>query len=127
MLGNSLENGKLAEWLKVKKSRFLDAYTLGYDTLLLTAGFLATCDYLQAKTSGNNCKMISQCFKKIMRITPSIGSVILIYTNLLEHVGSGPEYPKFIKENSEVCRTYWWSTLLFIHNYFPSNKMVIIF
>lgn len=62
---------------------------------------------------------------RYLRLTPLLAACVLIAITVFKHLGSGPLWALFnyvgVEEN---CRNYWWSTLLFIQNYYNPDQMV---
>ena len=59
-------------------------------------------------------------FTKIFRLTPLYSMIIFFTAALAGRLGSGPNW-NTVQHQSEDCRTYWWSHLLYINNIFPSD------
>lgn len=59
---------------------------------------------------------------------PVFGALILIILAYFKYMGDGPVYDAIIEATlGEKCRTYWWSSLLFIQNYYnPLNEVNIV-
>ena len=56
----------------------------------------------------------------LLRLTPSYMFVILFYSNLYAFLGEGPYW--FSSQNSTLCEKYWWTNLLYINNFYPTNS-----
>lgn len=61
----------------------------------------------------------------IFRIAPPLGALILFCTYILPHLGSGPQWNLVVTHHADICKTYWWRNLLFIHNYFGFKEMCL--
>lgn len=46
--------------------------------------------------------------------------VIFFYATVVPHMGSGPLWYKMVAETGQ-CRKYWWTNLLFINNFHPTE------
>lgn len=57
---------------------------------------------------------------KIFRFMPLIAFGLIFGMFLLPLLGSGPIWSKYAKV-MQPCQTYWWTTLLYINNFYPSN------
>ncbi|XP_072180893.1 nose resistant to fluoxetine protein 6-like [Diadema setosum] len=57
---------------------------------------------------------------RYLRITPCVVMTILLYTFLYPYMGEGPSWPSRVKD-TESCHQWWWTNLLFINNFVPSN------
>lgn len=60
---------------------------------------------------------------------PVFGALILIILAYFKYMGDGPVYDSIIEATLEKkCRTYWWTSLLFIQNYVnPFNEVKMLF
>lgn len=58
---------------------------------------------------------------------PVFGALILIILAYFKYMGDGPVYDAIMETTlGEKCRTYWWTSLLFIQNYYnPLNEVNI--
>lgn len=63
----------------------------------------------------------------ICRIAPLFAYVILMFTSVYNRRLNGPIYT--IKGTApNDCKDYWWTSLLFIHNFYPvHNKDKVLF
>ena len=56
-----------------------------------------------------------------------LAAAILFSSTLLGYLGSGPMWKPLIAGSSQTfCADYWWSTLLYIQNYYNPDKICII-
>lgn len=55
---------------------------------------------------------------------PLLALTVLLEATLFNHVADGPFWNKYA-ENIHKCKTYWWSTLLYIQNYVNPENLVI--
>lgn len=51
---------------------------------------------------------------------PLLGIVIAFYTNVMPSLSFGPFW-MFVSTGTQHCADWWWTTLLFINDYVPSN------
>ncbi|XP_034230111.1 O-acyltransferase like protein-like [Thrips palmi] len=65
-----------------------------------------------------------QLMHRYLRFVAALTVVVAIEALWLEHFGSGPLWNQLITNGEvEMCKTFWWSHLLFINNYFnPSTQ-----
>lgn len=61
---------------------------------------------------------------KILRLTPAYLAVIALYSTWLPKLGSGPLWDSRISLEQERCQSSWWLNLLYINNYFGTDKLV---
>ena len=61
------------------------------------------------------------CLHFISRLTPAYGLIMLMFSTLAVHVGSGPFW-SFMVRQSDNCAKNWWANLLYINNYVDTKK-----
>nr|XP_006823298.1 PREDICTED: nose resistant to fluoxetine protein 6-like [Saccoglossus kowalevskii] len=54
-----------------------------------------------------------------LRLTPTVAMAILVWMFILPWVGQGPMWFKMLPK--PYCEKYWWSTLLYINNFYPDS------
>lgn len=62
---------------------------------------------------------------RYLRLTPILAVVTVISMTLFKQIGSGPMWNLFIN-NSINCDKYWWSSLLYIQNYYNPESIVSV-
>ncbi|CAG4989463.1 unnamed protein product [Colias eurytheme] len=65
-------------------------------------------------------------FYRWCRLTGSLAVILGFITTWYRHVGSGPLWDYHVTPIINMCRTYWWSHLLFVNNYVEGNKACAI-
>ena len=53
------------------------------------------------------------------RLIPAYMFVILFWTNIFPHMSSGPVW--YVNQLGNTCPSYWWTNLLFINNFWPTQ------
>ncbi|EDO47332.1 predicted protein, partial [Nematostella vectensis] len=59
-------------------------------------------------------------FHRFWRLTPSYMFVILFYDKMMGFLGDGPMW-YLQQEPNTPCNKYWWTNLLYINNFYPTN------
>lgn len=54
---------------------------------------------------------------RFVRMFPLLATAVLLQVGVLHYILDGPVWTR-VASNTEVCRTNWWKTLLFVQNYF---------
>ncbi|XP_038210443.1 O-acyltransferase like protein-like [Zerene cesonia] len=60
-----------------------------------------------------------------IRLTPLYAFVLLFSITWLRFCGSGPLWQMAVASEIEDCRSYGWTHLLFINNYFDNNRCMV--
>lgn len=59
-------------------------------------------------------------------MTPALAVIVLLNATLTRFIGEGPLWGS-IDMDTNNCRNYWWSTLLYVQNYVSPEEMVRYF
>ncbi|XP_071839750.1 O-acyltransferase like protein-like [Apostichopus japonicus] len=90
------------------------------DTFFVLSGLLVT--YLTLKElQARNGKMNWPLYyiHRFWRLTPAYMMTIAFFTSLKVHIGTGADKVEIAGYESEPCREYWWTNLLYINNLYP--------
>lgn len=63
-------------------------------------------------------------FHRYLRLTPLLLVCVAVSMTIFRYFGSGPLWPLYRLAVEDNCRKYWWSTLLYIQNYWNPDDMV---
>ncbi|XP_031352999.1 nose resistant to fluoxetine protein 6-like [Photinus pyralis] len=93
------------------------------NTFFLLSGL--TLSYVFMRKTGKLGKFNLLAFyaHRYVRLTPTLGVIVLVYVFLLKYMGSGPLWPELARRVSAPCETNWWKTLLYIQN---SDKYICV-
>ncbi|XP_052756177.1 O-acyltransferase like protein-like [Galleria mellonella] len=61
---------------------------------------------------------------RYLRLFPLLAACILLQASLFHRVSDGPMWEE-VAIQTERCRKYWWSTLLYIQNYYNPTSMCL--
>ena len=91
------------------------------DTFFLLSGFL-NCFLIIKKFKNSSQKslnplinLIHRFIHRFIRITPTMLAMIAI-SILMEVLGSGPHWHRYVEESRNTCHTNWWANILYINN-----------
>lgn len=56
---------------------------------------------------------------RFWRLTPAYMMTIAFFTSLKVHIGTGADKVGMAGYDSQLCREYWWTNLLYINNLYP--------
>ncbi|KAF2881927.1 hypothetical protein ILUMI_24242 [Ignelater luminosus] len=113
------------EWLLEKQSMIIMGATVSVDTFFLLSGLLISYGFLIATAKGIKFNIFVYYLHRFLRLTPLLAALVLIHATVLKHLGSGPLWNLMITSISQPCKTYWWSTLLYIQNYVNAEEPCI--
>ncbi|XP_077990667.1 nose resistant to fluoxetine protein 6-like [Glandiceps talaboti] len=95
---------------------YLNGY-LAVDTFFVIGGMLVT--YLTLKhlnQSNGKVNWLLFLFHRYWRLTPVYMFVLLIWSTLIIHMGTGPRW-HYLENRMEPCYYYWWMNLLYVNNF----------
>ncbi|KAK3105107.1 hypothetical protein FSP39_017376 [Pinctada imbricata] len=102
------------------------ASSFAVDTFFFLSGLLMTFVTLR-RIALNDGKMKWYLFiiHRILRLTPVYAVVLFTYTYLTAYAAKGP-LGLYLKQNDffkivSLCKTKWWTNLLYINNFYPHN------
>ena len=107
-------------------SQFLVAIPFTVDTFfflsgLLTAYVVARKSIKAAREGGRfRLPIVLGVVFRWLRLAPMVAFVVGVYSTLIVYAGDGPLWFRFVNELS-VCPSYWWTNVLFVNNFYPTN------
>lgn len=64
---------------------------------------------------------------RLLRTTPTLAATILFQVSFFEHMGDGPIWKSvLVKSVVPNCEKNWWSSLLYINNYYKLSERVCL-
>eukprot|EP00736_Rhodelphis_marinus_P008409 Rmarinus@m.20093 len=95
------------------------------DTFFFMSGFLVSLSLISLLSPG---KFNTGLYfvHRIVRLLPPYAMCLFLYSCLMQYIGKGP-YMYRAKELTESCDTYWWTSLVFINNVYPTNLEDVCF
>lgn len=93
----------------------------------MLSGLLTAYSLFGRLQRGQPIRIFQEYVGRLFRIVPTLGALILFCTYILPLLGSGPQWNLVVTHHSDICKTYWWRNLMFIHNYFGFENMVSFF
>ncbi|XP_069691598.1 nose resistant to fluoxetine protein 6-like [Periplaneta americana] len=108
------------------KHLYFGNLTFAVDTFFVISGMLLCYITLTALDAGTKFNIPVFYIHRFLRITPLLGSAILLHVSFLDKLGSGPIW-NFLneKKNKESCVENWWLTILNVQNYVHFDKECI--
>ncbi|KAF2881926.1 hypothetical protein ILUMI_24241 [Ignelater luminosus] len=99
--------------------------TVAADTFLLLSGLLTSYGALLSRMREQNLYIFKFYLHRFVRLMPLLSLMVVTYTTILKHLGSGPIWNMQVDPLFQSCQNYWWSTLLNIQNYINPSEMCI--
>merc|ERR1711871_712120 len=96
---------------------------MSVDSFFFLGGFLfslLTVKELQNRRGRFN--PISALVLRYLRLTPSLGFVMLVYYFIWPHLATGPFAPRFQDSVYRRCDVSWWSELTYVLNFIPFDS-----
>ncbi|XP_068082920.1 nose resistant to fluoxetine protein 6-like [Anabrus simplex] len=95
------------------------------DTFLLISGLLTSYIFIKELERKGKLDIKDKIISRIIRIVPNMLAVVLFYTFIMVHLGSGPQWNLVVKHHSDVCLRHMWKNFLFIHNLFGFENVCL--
>ncbi|XP_031352998.1 nose resistant to fluoxetine protein 6-like isoform X2 [Photinus pyralis] len=87
------------------------------NTFFLLSGLTLSYVFMRKTARFGKFNLLAFYVHRYVRLTPTLGVIILVYVFLLKYMGSGPLWPEIVERLSASCETKWWKTLLYIQNF----------
>jgi len=84
------------------------------------SGFLGTFSFLSTEDAFSGKNLLKYYFLKIFRFLPLLVMVNVFALFLIPFIGTGPYWNTYDTVMAP-CKTYWWTTLLFVNNIYPTS------
>ncbi|XP_049532610.1 nose resistant to fluoxetine protein 6-like [Anopheles darlingi] len=122
-----LNSPVILTWLRSYHSMVVVASTVSVDTFFLLSGLLTCWSILNAldRSPGGRLNLPVMYAHRYLRLTPALAALILYTATLMRYSGSGPFWDGAMTLMADNCRTYWWSTLLYIQNYVNPTELCL--
>ncbi|XP_031353007.1 nose resistant to fluoxetine protein 6-like [Photinus pyralis] len=87
------------------------------NTFFLLSGLTLSYVFMRKTGKLGKFNLLAFYIHRYVRLTPTLGVIILVYVFLLKHMGSGPLWSEIVGRASGACERNWWKTLLYIQNF----------
>ncbi|EFA01530.2 Nose resistant to fluoxetine protein 6-like Protein [Tribolium castaneum] len=108
---------KIMDWVLYYRSTAITGGTLCVDTFFMISGMLVSVGFFSEVKKSHGMNWVLFYLYRYMRITPPLAVVVLCYSTLVHHLGSGPVWHEMLDILQKPCQEYWWATLLHVQNY----------
>ncbi|KAG8289170.1 hypothetical protein J6590_003508 [Homalodisca vitripennis] len=115
---------KLASYIDNWSSMIILNATLSVDVFFVISGILNTYVYMNKTipTRKSTLSVLASYVHRYVRLTPAYALMILVTATWLYRVGDGPVWDRLVGHARDDCVSYWWSSLLYINNYYNPNN-----
>ncbi|XP_038214627.1 O-acyltransferase like protein-like [Zerene cesonia] len=95
------------------------------DTFFTIAGILLVYTSVGKMTSRSLLRGLHAFYlNRIFRLFPLLAAIVLLEASFFHRIADGP-YWLTVARNTERCRTWWWTTLLYVQNYVNPDDICI--
>jgi len=92
---------------------------MSVDTFFYMGGFLFSYLLVKVELKRSKFNHAMALLLRYLRLTPSLGLVMMVYYLILPFLASGPFAPRFQNSVFRRCDISWWSELLYTVNFLP--------
>nr|CAH7737188.1 unnamed protein product [Callosobruchus chinensis] len=112
-------------YIDTLKAMIVHAGVFAVDTFFCLSGLLLTYTFMKTVNKLNKFNLLSFYLHRYLRLTPALIILIFSTTTILEYLGSGPRWDMGVQYWKRPCTERWWSSLLYIQNYFDMGSMCL--
>ncbi|XP_063703745.1 nose resistant to fluoxetine protein 6-like [Culicoides brevitarsis] len=120
-----LNKRELINWLQSYMSCTVLGGSVAVDSFFLLSGVLVCWVILKDYKRGTPKNLLKLYFHRYLRLAPSFAALVLLCVSLYRYFGDGPLWNKVLEGLVEPCQRNWWSTLLFIQNYYNPEDICL--
>ncbi|KAK6620507.1 hypothetical protein RUM43_010798 [Polyplax serrata] len=96
---------------------------LAVDTFFLIGGLLNSYHLMDVLDKTGKFPLFKYYIHRYIRLTPALAAIVLMYATWYVLIGDGPNWISMTKPWKELCVSHWWTTLLYINNYYnPTSQ-----
>ncbi|KAJ2950206.1 hypothetical protein O0L34_g11568 [Tuta absoluta] len=107
------------------ESTWVTAAPISVDTFFMLSGLLLVYTAAAKFTAMKLLKNVHLFYlNRLMRMFPLLAACILLQASFLYRLSDGPAFETAAHETNK-CRLYWWSTLLYVQNYVNTLNMCL--
>ncbi|VEN46804.1 unnamed protein product [Callosobruchus maculatus] len=113
-------------YINTLKGMIVHAGVFAVDTFFCLSGLLLTYTFMKAVNKLNKFNLLQFYLHRYLRLTPALMILIFSTTTIFEYLGSGPRWETGVQFYTDTCKKNWWTSLLYIQNYFHTSSMVTL-
>ncbi|XP_019879935.1 nose resistant to fluoxetine protein 6 [Aethina tumida] len=102
---------------------------MAIDTFFTIGGITTAYAFTRMYQKKGSCSIkdvAKLCMHRYLRMTPVLAAMVLLYATTLSRLGNGPVWHHIEESLVEPCKTYWWTSLLYIQNYINHSDYCIV-
>lgn len=106
---------------EVSKSPFTVVVRASYlytDSFIMLSAMLVSYSFVGRLQRGQTINAWKEIAARYFRVVPPMAALILFGTFIFPIIGSGPQWPMLVTNQSELCMQTWWRNFFMIHNWF---------
>ncbi|KAL7028529.1 hypothetical protein ACKWTF_005882 [Chironomus riparius] len=109
---------ELIEISKGPMSVIVRASYLFTDSFIMLSAMLVSYSFVGRLRRGQSIDGIKEIAARYFRVVPPMTALIIFGTFIFPIIGSGPQWPMLVDNQSELCKKTWWRNFFMIHNWF---------
>ncbi|XP_013185281.2 LOW QUALITY PROTEIN: O-acyltransferase like protein [Amyelois transitella] len=115
----------MLNWVVSYKALWITTAPITVDTFFMMSGLLLVYTTAGKVTRMKFIKNIHMFYlNRLLRLLPVSAAVVLLQASIFNRVTDGPSW-EMVAHQTEMCREYWWPTLLNIQNYYSPSSMCV--
>ncbi|XP_039275927.1 nose resistant to fluoxetine protein 6 [Nilaparvata lugens] len=108
------------------RAAIVNAY-ISVDTFFVISGTLLSYSFARKIDKYRQSFSVLKLYlHRYFRITPALAGIVLVYASVSDLWCEGPLYKPFYDSIKKPCMKNWWTTLLYINNYYDSDVMCVV-
>lgn len=108
----------LVEMSKSPITVIVRASYLFTDSFIMLSAMLVSYSFIGRLKRGQSINAVKEIAARYFRVIPPMTALIIFGTFIFPIIGSGPQWPMLVDNQSELCKKTWWRSFLMIHNWF---------
>ena len=87
------------------------------DVFLVVSGFLAAFHMMKEMAEKQKILWFRRMVGRYLRLAAPLLAVLIFYSYVWEHLGSGPRWGDLVLKNANLCKRNMWTNLFFTNNW----------
>lgn len=108
----------LAEIARSPITVIVRASYLYTDSFIMLSAMLVSYSFIGRLKRGQSINALKEIAARYFRVVPPMAALIIFGTFIFPIIGSGPQWPMLVTNQSKICMNSWWRNFFMIHNWF---------